>query len=214
MKKYLIAITMMLAVGTAVLPAAPKHRHQHQSTLVAPTDSAKQGIEAYSDTTSVTAEAVDSTDSYYSVAPNSAEDDDSNISPFERTMSKPWFIIPAIFFGFLIAIAPFLLFAWGIYYLIKRHNDKIALAEKSMAMGQPLPEVIRTATKTDNEYQWQRGIRNCSIGLGLALLFAFLGAKELVGIGFLILCMGAGQMLMARTRARKDQNDHFEDQSL
>uniref|UniRef100_A0AB33INX0 DUF6249 domain-containing protein n=1 Tax=Prevotella sp. GTC17253 TaxID=3236793 RepID=A0AB33INX0_9BACT len=214
MKKYLIALTMMLAVGTATLPAAPKHRHQHQSTAITPNDSVQQGIEAYSDTTSSAEATTDSTDSYYSVVPSPEGDDDNILSPFERTFTKPWIIIPAIFLIFLIAIAPILLIAWVIYFLIKRHNDKVALAEKSMSMGQPLPDLIRTASKTNTEYQWQRGIRNCSIGLGVVLLFAFLGAEELIGIGFLILCMGAGQMIMARTHARKDQDNHSGDQSL
>ena len=41
-------------------------------------------------------------------------------------------------------------------------------------------------------------------------LFWFIGAEQLVGVGVLILCMGAGQMLIGRTSHSNDSAIHDE----
>ena len=40
------------------------------------------------------------------------------------------------------------------------------------------------------------------------LLFAFLGAEQLIGVGALVLCMGAGQMIIGKTSRKKDTETH------
>lgn len=53
--------------------------------------------------------------------------------------------------------------------------------------------------KSEKEIQWERGIRNTSIGVGLAILFKLMGGDGLVGIGLLIAILGIGQLVIAKT---------------
>ena len=53
MKQYLLMLSMLLTLSISGMQAQGKHRnHQQTATTIAVTDTAKQGVEAYSDTTS------------------------------------------------------------------------------------------------------------------------------------------------------------------
>ena len=53
MKKYLIAITMMLALGMNAQVAGQTHRHHNTASVTVPNDFVQQDeVEAFSDTTS------------------------------------------------------------------------------------------------------------------------------------------------------------------
>ena len=41
------------------------------------------------------------------------------------------------------------------------------------------------------------------------LMFWWMGTKEIAGVGALVLCMGIGQMVIARTSGRKRDHDEF-----
>ena len=104
-----------------------------------------------------------------------------------------------------------------IRYLVRRHNDRVRLAEKAMEQGQPIGESEMPLNKKSPDYLWRRGVRNVSIGAGLALFFWFLGADSLVGIGLLVACLGVGQMFMVRynydskfKRKEEEPNDDFD----
>ena len=81
-----------------------------------------------------------------------------------------------------------------------------------MESGQAMPSSARLVNKRTytNEEQWQRGIKTASIGLGLIALFWTIGAEQLIGVGVLVLCMGAGQMLIGRTSHSNDSAIHDE----
>ena len=64
MKKYLIAITLMLALGLNAQAASQKHRHTSRTEQVDSTKNNQDAIEAFSDTTS-TADADDAEDDKY-----------------------------------------------------------------------------------------------------------------------------------------------------
>ena len=84
------------------------------------------------------------------------------------------------------------------------------LTEKAIESGRPIPSVVKSQTqyRYSNEQQWQRGVKTAATGLGLMLLFAFLGAEQLIGVGALVLCMGAGQMIIGKTSRKKDTETH------
>jgi membrane protein len=111
---------------------------------------------------------------------------------------------------FLFLIAPFIIIVLVLRYLIRRHNDKVMLTEKAIESGRPIPSVVKSQTqyRYSNEQQWQRGVKTAATGLGLMLLFAFLGAEQLIGVGALVLCMGAGQMIIGKTSRKKDTETH------
>ena len=99
---------------------------------------------------------------------------------------------------------------------MRRNKDRVRLAEKAMEQGQPLGESEMPLNKKSPDYLWRRGVRNVSIGAGLALFLWFLGADSLVGIGLLVACLGVGQMFMVSYnynskfgRKKEEPNDDF-----
>lgn len=222
MKKILLSMALLLAIGSTVPTYAQRHRHTPRTESVAKqqdnkdknvaadktlgTQSDDKGIEAYSDTSTVA-----DNDSAMNVDDDALGTDDSNrYNPSHFDDPFSWFAaMSSTFGGVLIAIfvllllllfllMPLIIVLLIIRYFIHRHNDRVRLAEKAMENGCPLSEEDMPLSRKSPEYMWRRGVRNVSIGLGLMFFFWFLGAEPLVGIGALIAIMGAGQMFMVR----------------
>ena len=208
MKQKLIAIALMLSLSANMSFAAPKHRH-HQKTeaVVQQKDTTAQDeLVAYSDTTSV---AEDEDEAVTTTTTVTNSDDWDYEDPFSwlegLTLSTGGILIACLvlLIILLIALSPFILLALIMRFIIRRHNDRITLAEKAMETGQPIPEELKTVDKQDDEYLWRRGIKNVAIGIGLALMFWIWKSTMLMGVGALVLCIGIGQMVIARTSANK-----------
>ena len=226
MKKILLSMALLLSLGSSTTVSAQRHRHTPRTETVAK-DSVKskdEGIEAYSDTSSVAQEDSAVYDATY---PNT---DDNSLDPSNFDNPFSWFahlcsinyagiaFILFVLFIFILLFTPLIIVLLIIRYFIKRHNDRVRLAEKAMETGQMLNDEDMPLSKKSPEYMWQRGIRNVSIGLGLMVFFWFLGAESLAGIGGLVACLGAGQMFMVRYnynskfgRKDKDNDDNFND---
>ena len=223
MKKILLSMALLLTLGSSATVSAQRHRHTPRTETVAK-DSAKskdEGIEAYSDTSSV---ATDS--AAYDTTGPATDSDSFDQGDFDNPFS--WFahlsstnfagvaFIIVVLLTFILLLMPLIIVLLIIRYLIKRHNDRVHLAEKAMETGQMLNDEDMPLSKKSPEYMWQRGIKNVSIGLGLMIFFWFLGAESLAGIGGLVACLGAGQMFMVRYnynskfgRKDKDNEDNF-----
>ncbi len=172
-------------------------------------DSIEEGLEAFSDTTEA---AIDYSDDYDDYEETSYDHFDWNPSHYDDPAS--WFlaltattggVIIAIFVVILVLLlllSPFIILALILRLIIKRHNDRITLAEKAMESGQPIPDGIQGIDKMSDEYLWKRGIRNAAIGIGLMVMFWIWHSNTLVGIGALVLCLGIGQMVMSRTSGK------------
>lgn len=63
---------------------------------------------------------------------------------------------------------------------------------------QQTPPNVDTATRVYLNKQWQKGVRNTALGVGLIFLFLCIGAEQLAGIGILVACCGVGQMAIAK----------------
>ena len=163
------------------------------------------GMEAYSDTSSTSANGYG--------GGNISVDDSNRYNPSRFTDPFSWiaFMCTSSFWGVLLTIfvmvliflffaMPFILLIVIVRYLVRRHNDRVRLAEMAMKQGRPLDEIKMGMSRKSRSYMWRRGVRNLSLGVGLILFFWCLGAEPLVGIGGLVACMGAGQMFMARNR--------------
>mgnify|MGYP004680439379 CR=1 FL=1 len=163
------------------------------------------GMEAYSDTSS--------TSSNGHGGGNISVDDSNRYNPARFTDPFSWiaFMCTSSFWGVLLTIfvmvliflffaMPFILLIVIVRYLVRRHNDRVRLAEMAMKQGRPFDEIKMSMSRKPRSYMWRRGVRNLSLGVGLVFFFWCLGAEPLVGIGGLVACMGAGQMFMARNR--------------
>lgn len=226
MKKILLSLAMLLTLGSSATVSAQRHRHTPRTETVAK-DSAKsknEGIEAYSDTSSVATADSAVYDTTVPVTDSDSFDQSDFDNPFSwfahlssTSFSGVAFII-VVLLMFILLLMPLIIVLLIIRYFIKRHNDRVRLAEKAMETGQMLNDEDMPLRKKSPEYMWQRGIKNVSIGLGLMIFFWFLGAESLAGIGGLIACLGAGQMFMVRYnyntkfgRKDKDNDDNFND---
>ena len=227
MKKILLSFVAVMLLGSAVPMEAQRHRHTPR-TAVVDDNKDDNGIEAYSDTSS-TAQPFDST--AYSSSNDVDDINDSNrFDPSRFSDPFSWFAFLGTsgFVGILITVLligvvllflfmPLIIVLLIIRYLVRRHNDRVRLAEKAMEQGQPLGESEMPLNKKSPDYLWRCGVRNVSIGAGLALFFWFLGADPLVGIGLLVACLGLGQMFMVRYnynskfgRKKEESNDDFD----
>ena len=219
MKQKLIAVALLLTLTFTVCGAQPKHRHNAVITVVdsmAVNDD--EGIEAYSDTTSLAEE--NDTDEAESVRvshnPTDYEDPISWLESFTTgtmgvgaTILAVLIVIIVLLFALMVLFGPFVVLILVLRYLIRRHNDRVSLAEKAMETGQPIPAEMMSIDKQDDEYLRRRGIRNTCIGIGLVIMFGIWGSDMLTGIGFLVLFYGVGQMLIARSSKKK--NDEIKD---
>lgn len=217
MKKYLLAFSMLFLVGVTAMDATPKHRHRHRTTTVSvKADSASAAIEVYSDTASANGSGSDS------ASVSSSWDDDDIHEDFGHFINRvvghgpkdTGVVVIIVFLGFILACAPFLIFGFIIYYMVKRHNDRVKLSMKAMEMGQLPPAKADAAFAENDEMLWKKGVKNSALGLGLALMFFMFDAEGLAGVGLLVLCYGLGQVYMARAsrkkRENKDENNHPE----
>lgn len=227
MKKILLSLVAVMLLGSTVPMDAQRHRHTPRTTVVDDTKD-DNGIEAYSDTSS-TAQPLDST--AYSTSDDADDINDSNrFDPSRFSDPFSWFAflgtsgfvgilltILLLGVGLLFLFMPLIIVLLIMRYMVRRHNDRVRLAEKAMEQGQPISEGEMPLNKKSPDYLWRRGVRNVSIGAGLALFFWFLGADPLVGIGLLVACLGLGQMFMVRYnynskfgRKKEELNDDFD----
>ena len=216
MKQKLLIFVLMMTLGTMVVNAQPKHRHHAVAaqTAVAADTTAKDEIEAFSDTTSVAEEN--------STVPRVYVDDDFDFVSDDFEDMPDWlvnflggsvgvvggiFLILMLIIAVFLALAPFIAIVLILRYLIRRHNDRVMLAQKAMETGQPIPEELVPTDKQSDEYLRRRGIRNIWIGIGMGMMFGIWGADMLTGVGVLVLCYGIGQVMIARSSRKKNELD-------
>lgn len=227
MKKILFSLVAIMLLGSTVPMEAQRHRHTPRTTVVDDTK-ADNGIEAYSDTSS-TVQSIDTT-AYDTTADADDINDSNRFDPSRFSDPFSWFAflgtsgfvgilltILLLGVGLLFLFMPLIIVLLIMRYMVRRHNDRVRLAEKAMEQGQPISEGEMPLNKKSPDYLWRRGVRNVSIGAGLALFLWFLGADSLVGIGLLVACLGVGQMFMVRynydskfKRKEEEPNDDFD----
>lgn len=215
-------IVFLFAALMFAMPLSAKRSHyakvrNHPIDMI---DKDTAGVIAYSDTTSLAqADAVDA-DSIYdddAYSQNSHfELGDNDLNALMKIFSGLFGVgVLGVIVAILIAIvsivsiiAPFVFFGFLVYLIINHHNEKQRLARMALMSGQPIPQnIMKKKTETADE-QWQRGLKNVFIGLGIAVLCYCLGAYQLAGIGWLVLIYGAGLAVISKTsNKKKEDND-------
>lgn len=240
MKKILFSLAVLLALGSSAPADAQRHRHTPRTTVVDKEkaqdakaddeDVVNGGITAFSDTSSV------AKDTAFAIAVyrgDSTVNDSNRYDPsrFDDPFSWIGYLCSSSFWGNLFVFGLLLLFLLFLFlpliivlliirYFVRRHNDRVRLAEKAMEQGRPLTDEEMLLSKKSPDYMWRRGVRNVSIGIGLAIFLWCLGAESLAGIGGLVACLGAGQMFMVcynynsqfgRSKKDAEHYDGFDD---
>lgn len=214
------------ATNLAWATSAPKHRyHATQTEQVdqkekassendkqkavkeddASADNNDDALEAYSDTTSNDADAAensydedhDNGRNYHSQYSLGNYDDPFDFvgSVFGKGMLWFFIVLFTAICLFLFAI-PIIIVYMIVRYLIRRHNDRIKLAEMAMDKGINVPESDRPIDRQSNEYLVKRGLRNAFLGAGLFFMFTIWNAEFLAGLGALVFFYGIGQVVI------------------
>ncbi len=231
MKKAILTLALVLSIGAtqvSLAASAPKHRYhpttEQVDTKQAVDDKQKnkaaddEALEAYSDTTSTDSATADA--DYEEDAPSyhskySLGNYDDPFDFFGSVFGKGtlvFIIILTIIIGLVFAFAPLIIIWLVIRYLMRRHNDRIKLAEMAMEKGINVPESERPIDKQSDEYLVKRGIRNTFLGLGLCAMFAWWDSTFLAGIGALVGIYGIGQVVIGALPAIKKwwNNRHYD----
>ena len=221
MKKTILALSMLAMLGTSPVMSQARHRH-HPTTEQVESNNDKAAADenvAFSDTTSAAAEDYDfAADADFYNGSVTKDSNPLNFSHFDNPFA--WFaslftvgaggIVLAlliIVIMFTILFAPFIILFMILRYLLRRHNDRVVLAEKAMDAGVDVPEHMRPFNRQSDDYMWRKGVKNSAIGFGLMVMCSFWDMNIIGGIGGLLLCLGIGQMLIARTSYKKTNDD-------
>ena len=227
MKKAILTWALILSIGAtqmSLAASAPKHRYHPTTQQVDKQEATPQekadkkqaaedeGVEAYSDTTDVDTTASDYDDNRNDLRNNyhskySLGNYDDPFDFFGSVFGKGaviFFIILSVVFGLAFIFAPLIIIWLIIRYLMRRHNDRVKLAEMAMEKGINVPESERPIDKQSNEYLQKRGVRNTFLGIGLCAMFAWWDTPFLAGIGALIGIYGIGQVVIGVLPAIKD----------
>lgn len=205
MKKTLIAMTLLLALGTGAETVAQNHRHtpRQQAELV---DTAKQNaVEVYSDTTSAAGSQA-AMDDWEQADDDSSKDvkmKDVLLNSMGKIQMEFVFVLGILLIIFV--IAPVCIIIALFYFINKNRAQKMKLAEMAMQKGQPIPEKLledKVNTVTD---EYQKGLRQCFVGVGLMIFLGLVADEVGFGVGALVFCIGLGKLVAAKL-AEKNNN--------
>lgn len=200
MKKYLITLTMLLALG-ADISATAQNTSQEQTELSDSTST--NALEAYSDTT----QAADPTVVSAAHRINGGTDDSLD----DASMGRFFDLFGVVTEGVLIVlIVCFLLpvFVLGLllYFIFRNRHERMKLAQMAIQQGQPIPQELLNDKPSANEDTYQSGIRQLFLGIGLMIFLDCTIGLVGFGIGALVFCMGLGKIVIARTSGKGKGN--------
>ena len=209
MKKVLIVFTLMLTLGMSVQAASQKHRHTPRGTELVDTTKQSSGVDAFSDTTSI--------DSAYS---SSFDDDWDSDDPVEKGVGKmlenifsdsavvPGMVISIIAIVIIFLLAPLLVIIAIFYFVNKNRKEKMKLAQMAMEKGQPIPDELLNNVPDEVSDEYQKGMRQCFVGVGLMIFLYFAAGTIGFGIGALVFCIGLGKVLAAKSVGKRTPNNN------
>lgn len=210
MKKVLMTMALLLALGTgiAMQAVAQKHRHTPQQELVDSTS--KDAVEAYSDTTSDAGTAPDEMgmDTDWSDDQDTAFESEINrffSSLDSKDVMSMLFVLGVLFILFV--LAPVLIIIALFYFINKNRKQKMKLAQMAMQNGQPIPEQLLEEKPGSLDDEYQKGMRQCFVGVGLMIFLGYAAGNVGFGVGALVFCIGLGKVFAAKTAQKKNDNN-------
>jgi uncharacterized membrane protein len=224
MKKVLLTLALLLTLTTGMQAAGQKHRHTPRQEKVDSTN--KDAVVVYSDTTSMdTMTTTKHKDKVTITTPTSPwssntvtyEMDDENFG----SMLKHLFVdmdsngIAGMFFVLgvlliLFVLAPVLIIIALFYFINKNRKEKMRLAQMAMQQGQPIPDQLLKENPIDSDDEYQKGMRQCFVGVGLMVFLGYAAGQVGFGIGALVFCIGLGKVFASKTaQKRNDKNNEL-----
>jgi len=220
MKKYLIAIAMVLTLGQNAEAVAQKHRHTPRTEQVDSSKNKKDAIEAFSDTTSA-ADAEDAEDDkYITYRRGTTYSSSGDVEELKEVLDSvggffaPWMAVSffAIFVIFL--LAPLLIIIVIFYFVNRNRKERYKLAQMAIQNGQPIPdEILKENDGAFLTREYQAGIRQMFVGVGLAIFLGIILGELGIGIGALVFFIGLGKWFVARQSRNTPQNPYNNQQN-
>ena len=208
MKQIIITLTLLLALGMTTEAVAQKHRHTPQTVqLTELVDSTgKDAVEAFSDTTS-TSQTSAADDNW----PLDDEDDTQVVKSADRLfdfvdsqMSGMLFVLAVLLIIFV--LSPVFIIIAVFYFINKNRKDKMRLAQMAMQQGQPIPDQLLNEQSTDINDEYQKGLRQCFVGVGLMIFLGLTAGEVGFGIGALVFCIGLGKIVAGKMAEKKSRD--------
>ena len=205
-----MTMSMLLLLGINMQVAAQKHRHTPQQELVDSTS--KDAVEAYSDTTAAAATPTS----------GAADDDwtkeDDMDERIEKHLTRVFtsldgkdalgvlLVLGVLFIIFV--LAPVLIIAALFYFINKNRREKMRLAQMAMQQGQPIPDQLLNEKPIDADDEYQKGMRQCFVGVGLMIFLGYAAGEVGFGIGALVFCIGLGKVFASKTAQKRNIKDN------
>ena len=224
MKKVLFTLALLLTLSMGLQAAGQKHRHTPRNEQV---DSANNGgIVVFSDTTSTDTVTVTKHNAKLTVTTKTSpwssntttydidEDDFGNIisNAFSEMRGKDlagmFFVLCVLLILFV--LAPVLIIIALFYFINKNRKEKMRLAQMAMQQGQPIPNQLLNGEPADADDEYQKGMRQCFVGVGLMVFLGYAAGQVGFGIGALVFCIGLGKLFAAKTAQKKRDKDSIE----
>ena len=212
MKKILILMTLVLTLSLGVQASGQKHRHTPQAEQV-------DSVVAYSDTTGTDTVVkthsrkvtITTRTSPWSTRTTTYDLDDEDDFPgfFSTVMKNMNHGIAGMFFVLamiliLFVLAPVAIIIALFYFINKNRKQKVKLAQMAMQQGQPIPDQLLDEKPANADEEYQKGMRQCFVGVGLMVFLGYAAGQVGFGIGALVFCIGLGKVFASRT-ARKNE---------
>ena len=185
MKKVLIVLTLMLTLGMGAQAAAQKHRHTPRGTELVDTTKHNSAVDAFSDTTDTAGVNYFDDEDF---------DEDEQIkrgisTVFDHLDNEGMWaavVVPIVAIIIIFLLAPLLIIIAIFYFVNKNRKDKMKLAQMAMEKGQPIPDKFLNEQPTEVDDEYQKGLRQCFVGVGLAIFLGFAAHEIGFGIGALV----------------------------
>ena len=215
-------MALLLTLSMGMQAAGQKHRHTPRKEQVDTTKN--NGIEAFSDTTSIDSVTVTKHKGKVTVTTRTSPwstntrtyelDDDSfgNMisSAFSEMRGKDlagmFFVLCVLLIIFV--LAPVFIIIALFYFINKNRKEKMRLAQMAMQQGQPIPDQLLNEKPMDADDEYQKGMRQCFVGVGLMIFLGYAAGQVGFGIGALVFCIGLGKVFAGKTAQKRSNKDN------
>lgn len=215
MKKGIIVLTLLLTLGMCVPTLAQKHRHTPRGTELVDTTKQSSAIDAFSDTTSVDSvfDASNTNSVNFQWDSDNDEDVEKAFSYLDNFLEKhTWlaWILAVVFviFIFLLVFSPIIIILLLIYFVNRNRKQKMKMAQMAMENGQPIPNQVLQQPEGEITDEYQKGLRQCFVGVGLAIFLGIAADEIGFGIGALVFFIGLGKVIAAKTAGKKNAKEN------
>ncbi|MBQ3361326.1 MAG: hypothetical protein IJG46_04230, partial [Prevotella sp.] len=104
----------------------------------------------------------------------------------------------------IFVLAPVLIIVALFYFINKNRKEKMRLAQMAMQQGQPIPDQLLNEKPIDVDDEYQKGMRQCFVGVGLMIFLGYAAGEVGFGIGALVFCIGLGKVFASKTAQKQN----------